>query len=167
MSPTVPAYISSFLPTWTQPSGRTSISPNVTAEGETQQPPPPQAPALGWDRGRGEALPVTSTKPVASGAQSSAGAGDASRASHRVTKKSASPLGLLLTHHVEDALVVGHNDGGALHLKVLQSFHLKPQAEEIFEGLDHGFDDPTEEEKSGQTAAGQGCSGGKETRTAL
>lgn len=48
MSPTIPAYISSFLPTWTQSSGRTSISPNVTTEGETQQSRPP--PALRWDK---------------------------------------------------------------------------------------------------------------------
>lgn len=58
--------------------------------------------------------------------------------------------------------MVGHDDGRALHLEVLQSFHLKPQAEEVLEGLDYGFDDPGEEkreEESGQTAAGQGCNG--------
>lgn len=48
MSPTVPVYISSFLPTWTQLSGRTSISPNGMAEGKTQQSPP--LPALRWDK---------------------------------------------------------------------------------------------------------------------
>lgn len=51
MSPTVPVYISSFLPTWTQLSGRTSISPNGMAEGKTQQSPP--LPALRWDKDRG------------------------------------------------------------------------------------------------------------------
>ena len=44
----MPAYISSFLATWTQSSGRISISPNVMAEGETQQ--PPSLPALRWDK---------------------------------------------------------------------------------------------------------------------
>lgn len=49
MSPTLPAYISSFLPTWTQSSGRTSISPNVMAEGETQQSPPAACTQLGQE----------------------------------------------------------------------------------------------------------------------
>lgn len=39
MSPTKPVYNSSFLPTWTQLSGSTSISPNTMAEDETQQSP--------------------------------------------------------------------------------------------------------------------------------
>lgn len=46
--------------------------------------------------------------------------------------------------------MVGHNDSRALHLEVLQSLHLKPQAEEILEGLDNSFDDSAEEKSSQQ-----------------
>lgn len=260
MSPTVPAYISSFLPTWTQSSGRTSISPNGTAEGENQKLPPPH-PALGWDktlsevgqgvRGTGQCLvsllasaainradrdsahsrttgagwlqvlakalrrqlapqphsatphawppgaltqvlgqpgyqrgrdvkrelrstqscavpgvlhrgvtaqnqgkpflqpaPIEKTGSVGLVAQTSQGRGCKQNFSDG--KKRTAPPFQLLTHHVKRALVVGHNDCRALHLEVLQSLHLKSQAEEILEGLDHSFDDSAEEKSSQQ-----------------
>lgn len=46
--------------------------------------------------------------------------------------------------------MVGHNDSRALHLEVLQSLHLKPQAEEILEGPDKSSDDSAEEKSSQQ-----------------
>lgn len=78
-------------------------------------------------------------------------------------EKCSLPSHQLLTHHVEDALMVGHNDSRALHLEVLQSLHFKPQAEEILEGPDNSFDDSAEEKSSQQ----EGRKGWKETRRAL
>lgn len=46
--------------------------------------------------------------------------------------------------------MVGHNDSRALHLEVLQSLHLKPQAEEILEGPDNSSDDSAEKKSSQQ-----------------
>lgn len=125
-----------------------------------------------WDCSEGqETLPTTSTDGEA--APGAACPGGTSRTSpNGEQEKRSLPSHQLLTHHVEDALMVGQNDSRALYLEVLQSLHLKPQAEEILEGLDNSFDDSAEGKKSSQQQSreAKGCNtqwGWKETRRAL
>lgn len=128
--------------------------------------------AQAWDCSEGqETLPTTSTDGEA--APGAACPGGTSRTSpNGEQEKRSLPSHQLLTHHVEDALMVGQNDSRALYLEVLQSLHLKPQAEEILEGLDNSFDDSAEGKKSSQQQSreAKGCNtqwGWKETRRAL
>lgn len=53
-----------------------------------------------------------------------------------------------LTHHVQDALMIGDDDAGAVNLKVLQTFDLKPQAEHVLQGAHKLPDYPEGEETS-------------------
>lgn len=45
------------------------------------------------------------------------------------------------THHVQDALVVGDDDTGVVHLQLLAALYLKAKAIDVLEGPDEPADD--------------------------